>query len=303
VPGDEEFRSHPRRLSVSVPEGYAGLTEAVLAGRQVRLRFEHDAEGNALAFDRVRVARAVYPIVGDLAVLARRNEPVGADALHRLAAVPRTLLLDVSTAGRREEAPVGFAQAVPGTMVMFTMLVLLTSGAIMLVVERREGLLRRLAAAPISRGEIVLGKWTARMALALVQIAFAMVVGTALFGVNWGDAIGMVAVVLVAWAAFNASLAILVGSVTRTEGQTAGIGVVSTMALAALGGCWWPIEVAPGWMQSLALFLPTGWTMDAMHKLVSFNHPAAAVVPHVLGLAMGSAAVGWLGARVFRYDA
>ena len=48
--------------------------------------------------------------------------------------------------------PIGFSQAVPGTMVMFTMLVLLTSGAVTLVVERDQGLLRRLASAPISRG-------------------------------------------------------------------------------------------------------------------------------------------------------
>ena len=34
-------------------------------------------------------------------------------------------------------------------MVMFTVLVLGTSGAILLVIERRQGLLRRLAYAPI----------------------------------------------------------------------------------------------------------------------------------------------------------
>ena len=39
----------------------------------------------------------------------------------------------------------------------------------------------------------------------------------------------------------------------RTEGQAVGIGVLATNVLAALGGCWWPIEITPAWMQTLAL--------------------------------------------------
>ena len=42
---------------------------------------------------------------------------------------------------------------------MFTLLVLLSSGAAQLVVEREQGLLRRLASTPIPRGSVVLGKW------------------------------------------------------------------------------------------------------------------------------------------------
>lgn len=302
-PNDEEFRQYERRLTIALPAGRSGFSDAVLAGEHVSLTFERDGEGNALTFDRVRVTRAVYALLGDLAVLARRNEPPDASRLERLAAMPRALRLEVTPAGRRTDHPVGFAQAVPGTMVMFTMLVLLTSGAIMLVVERRQGLLRRLASAPISRGEVVLGKWTGRMALGLGQIGFAMLVGTILFGMDWGDAWGMVALILIMWAAFNASLAIVLGSVARSEGQTAGIGVVTTMALAALGGCWWPIEVAPRWMQTLAMFLPTGWTMDALHRLVSFHDPSSAAAPHAFALGSAALALGWLGARVLKYDA
>ena len=73
------------------------------------------------------------------------------------------------------------------------------------------------------------------------------------------------------------------------------------MALGALGGCWWPIEIAPRWMQTLALCLPTGWAMDAMHRLVSFGDPAAAV-PHVLALGAGAGVLGGVAARVFRYE-
>jgi ABC-type multidrug transport system permease subunit len=111
----------------------------------------------------------------------------------------------------------------------------------------------------------------------------------------------MVALVLFTWAAFNASLALLLGSVARSEAQASGIGVLLSMALAALGGCWWPIEITAAWMQKLALFLPTGWAMDAMHQLVSFGATASAALPHLAGLALASVVVGMLAARRFSF--
>ena len=275
--------------------------DSVQAGTQVRATLELRGE-NAVNLDQFRVSRALYGVVGDLAVLKSAGQPVTAQAIAALASAPRQVTLAVTAAGRREETPQGFAQAVPGTMVMFTMLILLTSGAILLVVERHHGLLRRLASTPITPGAIVAGKWTSRMALGLVQIAFAMLVGRVLFRVDWGPSLPMVVLVLVAWASFNASFALLLGNIARTQPQMAGGGVLTTMVLAALGGCWWPIEITPPWMQSLALVLPTGWTMDALHKLVNFGYGAGSAAPHVAALAASAIVCGWGGAKIFRYQ-
>ena len=63
---------------------------------------------------------------------------------------------------------------------------LLTSGASTLVQERNEGLLKRLASTPISRSELVLGKWIGKMILGAVQIAFAMLAGHGALRVRLG---------------------------------------------------------------------------------------------------------------------
>jgi ABC-type Na+ efflux pump permease subunit len=301
---DEAFGAFARRLTIPAPAPpHATFTEAVLAGQAQAIAFDRNG-GDPMtgSYEQVRVARAVYQVVADLAVVRLNGQAVSPDAFAQLAAAPRSLTLDVSSAGRLIVPPSGFAQAVPGTLVMFTMLVLLTSGAISLVVEREQGLLRRLASAPISPGAIVLGKWTGRMMLALVQVAFAMVVGVVLFRMDWGRTLPMVGLVLFSWAAFTASLAIVLANVTRTQAQTAGIGVFSTQILAALGGCWWPIEVTPEWMQTLSLFLPTGWAMDAMHKLVNFGYDAPVALPHVAALLVGAMVLGWIGTRAFKYQ-
>jgi ABC-type Na+ efflux pump permease subunit len=299
---DAAFAAFDRRLTIPKPAVRASFTDAVLAGDRQVVTFQSNGDPLTGNYDQVRIARAVYEVVADLAVVRIEGQDPDAAAFARLRAMPRTLTVESKPAGRRVVPPTGFAQAIPGTMVMFTMLVLLTSGAITLVVERRQGLLRRLASTPISAGAVVLGKWAGYMMLGLVQLGVAMALGTIFFKMDWGSTWPMVGLVLLGWAAFNASLAILLAGVTRTAAQTAGIGVLATQLLAALGGCWWPIEITPGWMQTLALWLPSGWTMDAMHKLVSFGAPASAAVPHVAALIAGAAVLGWLGARTFKYE-
>lgn len=301
----EELERFDRRLIVPEAATHATVTESVLAGNQLQVTFERRGDDLTAALDEVRLNRAIYTVVGDLAAIKAAGEEVTPAAFDAIAATPRRVTLTVSAAGERLSPPAGFAQAVPGTMVMFTMIILLTSGAITLVVEREQGLLRRLASSPISRASLVLGKWLARLALALVQLAFAMTLGSLLFRVGWGQsvpAVLAVVAVLAAWAGLNASLALLLGSIARTAPQAAGIGVLTSLALAALGGCWWPIEITPPWMQSLSLVLPTGWTMDAMHKLVSFGYAPATAVPHVAVLVLAALAVGWGGVKVFRYQ-
>ena len=71
-----------------------------------------------------------------------------------------------------------------------------------------------------------------------------------------------------------AALGMLLGNFGRTEGQVIGLGVMASNVFAGLGGCWWPIEITPLWTQRLALAFPTGWTMDALHKLMNLRRIA-----------------------------
>jgi len=279
----------------------AGFTDSLVAGVHVAARFERQGELDPSAqLDQIRVGRAVYGLLADAAIVAQEGE-VTVGALARERARPRTLVLDTHPAGARAEPPIGFQQAVPGTMVMFTILVLLTSGAVLLVIERRQGLLRRIAAAPLPRAGVVLGKWGARMGLALIQIGFGLALGTLLFHVDWGPDLPMVALILLAWAALCAGIGIVSGNLARTEGQAIGLGVFAANLMAALGGCWWPIEVTPGWAQKVALVIPTGWTMGALHRLMSFQAGAASALPHLVALTAAALLVGWAATRTFRY--
>lgn len=292
----EEFDAGWRRL-----EFPADFTDTALRGEKTIVRFARKEGGLNQRYDDLRIRRAVYTVLADLVAVSAANEEPSSDSFHRLDELPRALKVQIEPGGKRKHVPSGFEQAVPGTLVMFTLIVLLTSGTVTVVNDRKIGALRRLASTPISRETIIFGKWLGRLFLALVQIVFAMIAGSVLFGMQWGADLPMILLVLLAWGGFCASLALLLGNLVDTEAQAIGIGVLASNLLAALGGCWWPIEVTPPWMQQLSHFLPTGWAMDAMHRLISFQAGAAAAVPHVLALLAASVIAGFVAARRFRF--
>lgn len=292
-----QFAAYSRRLTV--PEAF---TDSVLSGVQTSLGFANESTGMTQNYHSIRTQRAVYTLLADLVVIGAKAEPVTPDAFDRLNAMPRTLSLEVKPAGKRKRIPTGFEQAIPGIMVMFTLMVMATSGSILIVIERKQGLLKRLAYTPISRMAIVLGKWGGKWFTGIVQIAFAMIAGTLLFKMDWGPDLGAVIAVMLVYGALMAAVGIILGSLARSEGQAVGIGVIATNVLAALGGCWWPIEITPSWMQKLQLFLPTGWAMDALHKLISFGAGPSSVLPHLIAMTLGCVVLVAVGARVFRFE-
>ena len=293
---EEDLATYRRHLSVP-----AGFTDSVLAVAPTTVEFAYAGEGLGSDYENLRVGRAMYSLLADVIVSSEEGEVTEA-SIERLNAMPRAFTLDVKPAGERKRIPTGFEQAIPGIMVMFILLVMATSGAVLIVTERKEGLLRRLASAPIGRPAIVWGKWIGKLVLGMIQIAFAMIAGTVLFRMDWGPDLAAVIVVLLAYGSMMAALGILLGSAAKTEGQAVGIGVLSANVLAALGGCWWPIEITPAWMQKLQLFIPTGWAMDAMHRLISFQAGAVSVAPHVIGMLIGTVLVMAVAARAFRFE-
>lgn len=261
------------------------LKSQMAAGNPLEVKYLIDAEGMGAEFHQFKLYKAIYQTLGDLLILKKVQ---GKDwqqlDFASVNEIPRMIELDVTSAGKLELIPSGYKQAVPGILVMFIMMIALTTGSLALFLERKTGVLKRLSAAPISRRQLILGKWLGKWMLATCQLIYGMIAGALLFSIHWGEHWLMVFILLLSWAAACAGFAILMGSMAKNEGQVNGIPLITSLLLAALGGCWWPIEVTPEWMQDLAMFLPTGWVMDALHELMYFGGGLADVVNHQLAL-------------------
>jgi ABC-2 type transport system permease protein len=61
-----------------------------------------------------------------------------------------------------------------------------------------------------------------------------------------------------------ASIGMMAASFFRTSEKAGAMGVMISLVLAALGGCWWPLEIVPSAMRAVAHCLPTGQAMSAI---------------------------------------
>lgn len=207
--------------------------------------------------------------------------------------------LQVSFAGRKP-IPTGFNQSLPGYMVMFLMMNLLIFGGSSVATERQTGVIKRLAVYPLSRTELVLGKIYGRLLLGLVQMVVFILAGVFLFRVNLGDQLFGIVLTLSIYSWLAAALGVLIGAVTRNPEQTVGLCVLVSILMAALGGCWWPLEVVPDTLKTVGHFVPSAWAMDALHSLISFGEGISAIGIELLVLTAFAAGSTLAAGKFFR---
>ena len=282
----------------------ADFTGNALQQKQTKLEFskrEGSAEADAAIIE-MRLVRALIAMNGHiLEAVTQTNAagPLTGEKLRAVMATPNPVSLDARFAGRKP-VPSGFNFSLPGNLVMYLMMNLLIFGGATVAAERRYGVIKRFMVHPVTRGAIVMGKIYGLMLLGAVQIVFFLAVGKFVFGVNLGANLPAVALTLLVFAWVAGSLGVLVGSVVASEDRVAAICVLATLLMAALGGCWWPLEVAPTALKVIALCLPTGWAMQALHQLISFGSSLGAVVTPLTVLVGFGTAANLLAARLFR---
>jgi ABC-type multidrug transport system permease subunit len=166
---------------------------------------------------------------------------------------------------------------VPAYTVMFAFFLVLTVGWLF-VAERRQGTLKRLRAAPITKAQLLVGKVLPCLAISLAQGVFLLVAGRLIFGMRWGpeswplwqQALWLAPVVLCTSLA-AVGLALLVAAISRSEMQVALYGAVPVLVLALIGGCVLPREMMPDETQALTLVSPHAWALDAYRELLDIN--------------------------------
>lgn len=198
--------------------------------------------------------------------------------------------------------PTAAEQASAGQIVTWVQITLLGAAEVF-VSERLGGTLRRLLVAPANRATVLGGKLLARLVLGLVQMSILFLSGTLLFGVNWGQDPLAVAAVSLAFALATVGLGMLVATFVRTRGQASSVVVGLSMALAALGGAWYPLEVTPPLYRQLVQILPSNWAMRAYTDVLVRNATLGEILPHVGVLLLFAAVFIALGILRFgRYE-
>lgn len=134
--------------------------------------------------------------------------------------------------------------------------------------ERSEGTLDRLRLMPSAGSAIVIGKVLAAMAMAIAQLFLLFLFGSIVFDVPVLDNLVPLCVTCVVWSFTASALGLLFATATRTRKQMEGLSTLFILGMSAMGGAWFPREIAPAWFQKLGLVTPVAWAMDAYHGIL-----------------------------------
>jgi ABC-type Na+ efflux pump permease subunit len=166
---------------------------------------------------------------------------------------------------------------VPSYTVMFAFFLVLNVGWLF-VAERKHGTLVRLRAAPLTRGQILLGKLVPCLLVSLAQGFFLLGMGRIIFGMTWGSHPELLVPVVVCTSVAAVGLAMLVASVARTETQVAVYGTLLVLVLGGVSGSLMPRDLMPEEMRKISLVTPQAWALDAYGQLLASPHPDLTVV-------------------------
>ncbi len=162
---------------------------------------------------------------------------------------------------------------VPGYLVMFVFFAA-AMGSIAIIRERQNHTLERLLASSVRKESMLGGYFLGGVFRGLIQIAIFWAVGILVFRVDVGASPGGVIGLSLLVVLMAASFSLMLATVVKTDRAASALGVLCSLFLAALGGCWWPLFIEPQWMQFLAKITPQGWANEGFNKLMLFGGTA-----------------------------
>jgi ABC-type multidrug transport system permease subunit len=183
-----------------------------------------------------------------------------------------------------------FDQNVPGFSVTFLLLGMLLGVSLGLLDERDWGTLARLRTMPAPFDVTLLAKLLARFAIGVVQMVVLLAVGRLVFGVSLGPEPWALLLPTAGIVFAGTAFGLVVAGLAESREAVLPLGSIAIVTMAAGGGCWWPIDLEPRWMQKVALAFPTTWAMAAYNDLMIRREGiAAAWRPTAVLLAHGLA--------------
>ena len=254
VPSDEETALEAMRTSdldavIIVPGGYGealAAGEAGTAGSPANIEVITDpSQENATA--------GAYQVVGSvLGVVNLGGRP------PLVVPTPRTL----------QTESLNFMSYFVPSILGLSLMQLGVFAAIPLVADREKLILKRLAATPLRRSQLVGSNVIMRLLIALLQTVIIIGVGILAFGVETtGNLVLAFAFVVLGALAFLA-LGYVIASFTKTEESANGATQMVQFPMMFLSGTFFPIDAMPDFLKAVAAFIPLTYLSDALRQVM-----------------------------------
>lgn len=157
---------------------------------------------------------------------------------------------------------------------IFAMFFMVVSLGANIVKERLSGSFLRLKTMPGSFGLVLMSKVFVYMIVAILQVGLIFSVGVFILPLLGLPQLSIpfhhipAFVIMVILISFSAvSYALTVGTYAKTVEQANGMGAISIVLFAAIGGIWVPTFMMPGYMKMISNFSPLHWCLEGFYIL------------------------------------
>jgi ABC-type polysaccharide/polyol phosphate export permease len=190
----------------------------------------------------------------------------------------------------------------PGLLAMNAMFSCLFGVGFVLVRYRKNGVLRRLKATPLTAFEFLAAQVVSRMLLVLATSVLIYVGADLLLDFEMRGSY-LELILLFALGTFSLiALGLTVASRTASEELAGGLLNVATWPMMMLGGVWFSLEGSPGWVQSLANTLPLTHMSNGARAIMNDGASLAEITPHLAYLGITSLVFLVIGSFTFRWE-
>ena len=195
----------------------------------------------------------------------------------------------------------GMAHAFAGMSVQFILFMGIDAGLIVLM-QRRSGMWKRLQAAPLSRWTVIASRATSAAITAMIILAVVFTFARIVWGVKIeGSFAGFVAV-CAAFSIMTAMFGLLIAVLGKTPEGARGISILVTLVLVMLGGSWVPTFLFPQWLQQASFLIPTRWAVDGLDGTIWRGFTAQAALQPAGALLGFAALFGIVAVWRFRWE-
>lgn len=170
---------------------------------------------------------------------------------------------------------------------LFAMFFIVIPLSINIVKEKNQGTFVRLRTNPVRNLVIIAGKTITYLIICMIQFYMMVAVAVFLFphiglpALNVNFNLGLMSVVALFCGFAAIGYGILVGTIAKTQEQSAPFGSTSVIILAAIGGVWVPVFAMPKIMQVIAQSSPMNWGLEAFYDVILRNAGFTDILPEI----------------------
>ncbi len=170
---------------------------------------------------------------------------------------------------------------------LFAIFFIIIPLSINIVKEKSQGTFIRLRTNPVSNIIVLGGKTITYLIICMIQFYMMIVVAIFLFpkiglpSLNVEGNLFLMSIVALFSGFAAIGFGLLLGTIAKTQEQSAPFGATSVIILAAIGGVWVPVFAMSNFMQIIAKSSPMNWGLNAFYDVLLRNATFLDIVPEI----------------------